>query len=131
MIQWKQTKVNRLKSHAEDLSNKSRTEINNLKEELRIEQIQIHERTRHENEINELARTLSKKMRGEKPQDDVMEQEFNSMWITWLNKLTQKLQMRYCQLMNKLEVSCVRNIHQTWHSSRVTMVIVHVVVIPK
>ena len=90
MIQWKQTKLNRLKSHAEDLSNKSRTEINNLKEELRIEKIKIHERTKHENEINELARTLSQQMRGEKPQDDVMEQEFNSMWVKWLNKIDAK-----------------------------------------
>ena len=58
MIQWKQTKLNRLKSHAEDLNNKSRTEINNLKEELRIERIRIHEKIKHENEINELARKL-------------------------------------------------------------------------
>jgi hypothetical protein len=72
------------------LSNKSRTEINNLKEELRIERIRIHERTRHENEINELARKLARKMKGEKPQDDVMEQEFNSMWVTWLNKIDAK-----------------------------------------
>jgi transposase len=58
MIQWKQTKLNRQKSHAEDLNNKSRTEINNLKEELRIERIRIHEKIKHENEINELARKL-------------------------------------------------------------------------
>jgi hypothetical protein len=73
MIQWKQAKVNRLKSHAEDLSNKSRIEINNLKEELRIERIRIHERTRHENEINEITRKLAQQMKGEKPQDDVIE----------------------------------------------------------
>ena len=90
MIQWRQTKLNRLKSHAEDLCNKSKTEINNLKEELRIERIRIHEKTKHENEINELARKLSQKMKGEKLQDDVMEQEFNSMWVTWLNKIDAK-----------------------------------------
>ena len=90
IIQWKQTKLNRLKSHAEDLNNKSRTEINNLKEELRIERIRIHEQIKHANEINEFARKLSEKMKGEKPQDDVMEQEFNSMWVTWLNKIDPK-----------------------------------------
>ena len=90
MNQWKQKKINRLKSHAEDLCNKSNSEINNLKEELRIERIRIHEQIKHENEINELARKLSQKMRGEKPQDYVMEQEFNSMWVTWLNKIDAK-----------------------------------------
>jgi hypothetical protein len=51
------------------LSNKSRIEINNLKEELRIERIRIHERTRHEHEINEIARKLSQQMKGGKPED--------------------------------------------------------------
>jgi hypothetical protein len=72
------------------LCNKSNSEINNLKEELRIERIRIHEKIKHENEINELARKLSQKMRGEKPQDYVMEQEFSSMWVTWLNKIDAK-----------------------------------------
>ena len=72
------------------MCNKSNSEINNLKEELRIERIRIHEKIKHENEINELARKLSQKMRGEKPQDYVMEQEFSSMWVTWLNKIDAK-----------------------------------------
>lgn len=90
MSQWEETKVNKLKVLSDDLIFKTRTEVNNIKEEIRIEKLSLAERTKHEAAINDQARKLAYKMKGKIPDDDVMNETFENMWISWLNSFDPK-----------------------------------------
>lgn len=86
MIQWKQSKQNRFKILADDLIVKSRSEINKTKEEIRFKKIRVSEQTKHEMEINEMAKQLALKMRGKSPEETDLKQMFDEKWYTWIEK---------------------------------------------
>ncbi|CAG2192339.1 unnamed protein product [Mytilus edulis] len=64
LIQWTQTKRNRLCILAECLIMKAKVAVNNTKEELRIQKLRVSEKTKHEKEINDLAKDLALQMKG-------------------------------------------------------------------
>ncbi|XP_063417018.1 interferon-induced very large GTPase 1-like [Mytilus trossulus] len=90
LIQWTQAKRNRLCNHAESLIMKAKTAVNNTKEELRIQKLRVSEKTKHEMEINNMAKELALQMKGQVPSIMVMEDKFNSLWNSWINNFTTK-----------------------------------------
>ncbi|CAG2199981.1 unnamed protein product [Mytilus edulis] len=90
MIQWTQNKRNRFIIMAETLLMKAKTEINNTKEEVRIKKLQMSEKTKHEIQINNKARELALGMKGQRPSANELEQTFNILWNTWLNRFESK-----------------------------------------
>ncbi|CAC5426226.1 unnamed protein product [Mytilus coruscus] len=86
MIQWKQNKQNRFKMLAEDLIMESKIEISKTKDEIWFKKVRESEQTKHEIEINEMARQLALKMQGESPTEAVMKQMFDDKWNTLINQ---------------------------------------------
>ncbi|CAG2212053.1 unnamed protein product [Mytilus edulis] len=90
LTQWTQAKRNRLCIHAESLIMKARTAVNNTKEELRIQKLGVSEKTKHEMEINNMAKELALQMKGQVPSIKVLNDKFNSLWNSWINNFTTK-----------------------------------------
>ncbi|XP_063417022.1 interferon-induced very large GTPase 1-like [Mytilus trossulus] len=90
MIQWRQAKRNRICMLAESLITKAKSAVNSTKEELRIQILRVKEKTKHETEINEMAKQLALEMKGQVPDDIVLTEKFNSLWISWINKFDTK-----------------------------------------
>lgn len=90
MIQWTQNERNRFIIMAETLLMKAKTEINNTKKEVRIKKLQMSEKTKHEIQINKKARELALGMKGQRPSANELEQTFNILWNTWLNRFESK-----------------------------------------
>lgn len=91
MIQWMQAKRNRLSIHADCLIVKAKIDINNTKEELRIQKLRWSEKTKHEKEINDKAKELAIQMKGELPDESILNEKFNCLWNSWINKFASKV----------------------------------------
>ncbi|CAC5368371.1 unnamed protein product [Mytilus coruscus] len=84
MIQWTQVKKNRLSILAESLIMKAKKVVDNTKEEIKIQKLRVSEKTKHEIEINQMAKELALVMKGQVPSEDVLQMKFNQLWISWI-----------------------------------------------
>lgn len=84
MIQWTENMKTRFKVLAESLVFKAKTHVTNTKEEIKIQRLNVREKTNHELEINKLATNLAIKMHGKTPDKDKLEDEFNNFWSSWI-----------------------------------------------
>lgn len=87
MIQWTQVKRNRLSILADSLIMKAEAAINNTKEELQIQKLQVSAKTKHEMEINKMAKELAFQMKGQVPSEVVLKEKFNCLWNSWIKKI--------------------------------------------
>ncbi|CAC5381528.1 unnamed protein product [Mytilus coruscus] len=86
MIQWTPNKKIRFKIQSEELLAEAKGDIYKRKEEIRFEITRISEQTKHEMEINEMARQLAIEMKGISPTETVLKQKFDEKWNTWMVK---------------------------------------------
>ncbi|VDH97491.1 Hypothetical predicted protein [Mytilus galloprovincialis] len=90
MIQWKEMKLKRMNIISENLIIKSKTDMNNIKEEIKAKMIQRKERVKYEKQINELAQNFARNLQGKKPSKEAIKDTFDQRWSTWLNELNFK-----------------------------------------
>ncbi|XP_063447941.1 interferon-induced very large GTPase 1-like [Mytilus trossulus] len=86
MMQWTQVKRNKLSILAESFIMKAKKAVNNTKEEIRIQKLQVSEKNKHEMEINKRAKELAVLMKGQVPCEDVLQTKFNGLWIGWIHE---------------------------------------------
>ncbi|CAG2254331.1 unnamed protein product [Mytilus edulis] len=90
MIQWKEMKLKRMNIISENLIIKSKTDMNNIKEEIKAKMIQRKERVKYEKQINELAQKFAWNLQGKKPSKEAIKDTFDQRWSIWLNELNFK-----------------------------------------
>ncbi|VDI48948.1 Hypothetical predicted protein [Mytilus galloprovincialis] len=92
MCQWSHQRALKLRLLKEDLLSSSESDIMNIREEKRIQILQITERTKHEVQINERAIQIAKTLKGKKADKKAMEEKFEIMWSDWMKNFSTTFQ---------------------------------------
>lgn len=87
MIQWVEIRRLKFKTNAETLLINAQKNINNIKDEIMVRNKTADEKTKHKMEINDLAVSLAVRLKGQKPAEEVIREQFNTLWTSWINKL--------------------------------------------
>ena len=89
LINWKQDKVCALKSSAKRIEEKAKCEIERMAYAQKISLLHKTDLGNHEQEIQEMARSLAATMkRHTKIEVNVLEESFQKMWSDWIKKIT-------------------------------------------
>ncbi|VDI04764.1 Hypothetical predicted protein [Mytilus galloprovincialis] len=86
MIQWQQNKLNRLEMFCQELTKQAKTDILDMKNELKVQKKQLTDKIKHRIQINQLAEQIAVTMKGSFPNENVIRQEFNKMWNGWISQ---------------------------------------------
>lgn len=85
MIQWKHKRKNSVKMLAKDLILTSERQIIIRKDEISFENIQIRNRTKNEQDINEMVKQLALQIRGKSINELSLKRVFEKIWKIWLD----------------------------------------------
>lgn len=103
MVQWKQSKQNRLRILSEDLIERSKDSIKKTKEEIRIEKLRMNAQKSHEITINHRAQTLATEMRRTKPSEHVLKEGFDKLWKTWITNFKSEISEDCVSIKDEIE----------------------------
>ncbi|XP_063411431.1 interferon-induced very large GTPase 1-like [Mytilus trossulus] len=103
MMQWTESKKNSLILLIKKFVLKAKSDISNIKEEIKIQRLKSMEKTNHEMKINELARNLAVKMQGTIPEREKLEETFNHFWSSWINQLGIKDDIEFVSIADQIE----------------------------
>ena len=90
MIQWQQTKINALRTAAEERHNELKAELLAIKEARQIELMNTKKWLKHEAEILEEAIRLADKMKGEELPEKKLKKRFDDMWVPMVHELASR-----------------------------------------
>ncbi|XP_063443840.1 interferon-induced very large GTPase 1-like [Mytilus trossulus] len=91
VVQWKETKANRLKQIAEDYRINAEEELNTLKEKYEFE---VRNKTgltlQEEDMLFDTAKSIAEQLKGKTPTDRQIQTEFSKMWKSLIDELGRK-----------------------------------------